>query len=89
MFSQTNYCALLPNIIIHKVYQASQTTRTGPGGVKEVQRTVSDSRTGVRKMAIGRHIGERGHVLEKEQNLQTGDTEEKEDFINIDEGNQE
>lgn len=40
-------------------------------------------------MAIGRHIGERGHVLEKEQNLQTGDTEEKEDFINIDEGNQE
>lgn len=57
--------------------------------MKEVQRTVSDSRTGVRKMAIGRHIGERGHVLEKEQNLQTGDTEEKEDFINIDEGNQE
>lgn len=54
--------------------------------MKEVQRTVSDSRTGVRKMAIGRHIGERGHVVEKEQNYSTGDTEQREDFINIEEG---
>ena len=38
-------------------------------------------------MAIGRHLGERGHVIEKEQNYRTGDTEEREDFINIEEGN--
>lgn len=57
------------------------------GGIREVQQTVSDSRSGVRKMAIGRHMGERGHVIEKEQNYQTGDTEEREDFINIEEGN--
>jgi myeloid leukemia factor 1 len=37
-------------------------------------------------MAVGRHLGERGHVVEKEQNYVTGDTEEREDFINIDEG---
>jgi len=70
-----------------QVYQASTTTRTGAGGIREVQQTVSDSRSGVRKMAIGRHMGERGHVIEKEQNYQTGDTEEREDFINIEEGN--
>lgn len=51
-----------------------------------MQRTVSDSRTGVRKLEIGRHIGERGHVLEKEQNYNTGDSEEREDLINIEEG---
>jgi len=68
-----------------QVYQASTTTRTGAGGIREVQQTVSDSRSGVRKMAIGRHMGERGHVIEKEQNYQTGDTEEREDFINIEE----
>jgi hypothetical protein len=69
-----------------KVYQASTTTRTAPGGVREVQRSVSDSRSGVRKMAVGRHLGERGHVVEKEQNYYTGDSEEREDFINIEEG---
>lgn len=68
------------------MYQASTTTRTAPGGVREVHRSVSDSRSGVRKMAVGRHIGERGHVREKEHNYQTGDVEEKEDFINIEEG---
>ena len=68
------------------MYQASTTTRTAPGGVREVHRSVSDSRSGVRKMAIGRHIGERGHVQEKEQNYHTGDTEEREDFINMEEG---
>ncbi|XP_057371333.1 myeloid leukemia factor-like [Daphnia carinata] len=68
-----------------QVYQASTTTRTAPGGVREVQRSVSDSRSGVRKMAVGRHLGERGHVVEKEQNYYTGDSEEREDFINIEE----
>ena len=47
---------------------------------------MSDSRSGVRKMAIGRHLGERGHVVEKEQNYHTGEAEQREDFINIEEG---
>lgn len=54
--------------------------------MREVQRSVSDSRSGVRKMAVGRHLGERGHVVEKERNYFTGDAEEREDFINIEEG---
>ncbi|XP_059608673.1 myeloid leukemia factor isoform X2 [Phlebotomus argentipes] len=67
------------------VYQASSSSRTGPGGVRETQRTVQDSRTGVKKMAIGHHIGERAHVIEREQNARTGSQEERQDFINLDE----
>lgn len=36
-----------------QVYRASSSTRSAPGGVRETQRTVSDSRTGTKKMAIG------------------------------------
>lgn len=54
--------------------------------MREVHRSVADSRTGVRKMAVGRHLGERGHVMEKEQNSFTGDAEEREEFINLEEG---
>ena len=80
-----NFCLTSFGLFL-KVYQASTTTRTAPGGVREVQRSVTDSRSGVRKMAVGRHLGERGHVVEKEQNYYTGDSEEREDFINIEEG---
>lgn len=40
-------------------------------------------------MAIGHHLGERAHVVEKEQNLHTGEREEREDFINLDESDTE
>lgn len=36
-------------------------------------------------MAIGHHIGDRAHIIEKEQNVHTGDREEREDFINLEE----
>jgi myeloid leukemia factor 1 len=72
-----------------QVYQETSSVRNGPGGVKEVRRTVQDSTTGQKKMAIGHHIGERGHVIEKEQNLHTGEREEREDFINLDESDTE
>ncbi|XP_044738576.1 myeloid leukemia factor isoform X2 [Chrysoperla carnea] len=68
-----------------QVYRASASTRTGPGGIRETQRSVQDSRTGTKKLAIGHHIGERAHVIEREQNLNTGDQEEREEFINLDE----
>lgn len=38
-----------------QVYRASQSTRTAPGGVREVQRTECDSVTGTKKMAIGKY----------------------------------
>ncbi|CAH0563611.1 unnamed protein product [Brassicogethes aeneus] len=68
-----------------QVYKATSSTRVAPGGIKETQRTVTDSRSGTKKMAIGHHIGERAHIVEKEQNMHTGDREEREDFINLDE----
>lgn len=72
-----------------QVYQETSSVRNGPGGLKEVRRTVQDSTTGKKQMAIGHHIGERGHVVEKEQNMHTGEREEREDFINLDESDTE
>lgn len=68
-----------------QVYKATSSTKTGPGGVRETQKTVQDSRSGVKKMAIGHHIGERSHVVERERNYRTGEEEERQDFINLDE----
>ncbi|KYB26117.1 myeloid leukemia factor isoform X3 [Tribolium castaneum] len=68
-----------------QVYKATSSTRTAPGGIKETQKTVTDTRSGTKKMAIGHHIGERAHIIEKEQNMHTGDREERQDFINLDE----
>lgn len=67
-----------------QVYQATSSTRTGPGGIKETRKTVQDSRSGTKKMAIGHHIGERAHIIEREQNVRTGEHEERQDYINLD-----
>ncbi|KAL3273450.1 hypothetical protein HHI36_014894 [Cryptolaemus montrouzieri] len=72
-----------------QVYKATSSTRCAPGGIKEVQRTVTDSRSGTKKMAIGHHIGDRAHIIEKEQNMHTGDREEREELINLDDDEKE
>lgn len=51
----------------------------------ETKKTVQDSRTGVKKMAIGHHIYDRGHIIEREQNMHEGTEEERQDFINLEE----
>lgn len=68
-----------------QVYKATSSSKSGPGGVCETKKTVQDSRTGVQKMAIGHHIGERAHVVEKQKNVHTGEEEETVDLINLDE----
>ncbi|XP_021949039.1 myeloid leukemia factor isoform X2 [Folsomia candida] len=68
-----------------QVYQASKQTASGPGGVKETRKAVSDTRTGTKKLAVGRHVGERAHVREREENMFTGRREENEEFINLEE----
>lgn len=68
-----------------QVYKATSSTRIAPGGIKETQKTVTDSITGTKKMSIGHHIGDRAHIIEKGQNILTGDREEHEDLINIEE----
>lgn len=67
------------------VYKATSSTRTAPGGVRETQKTECDSISGTKKMSIGHHIGERAHIVEREQNVHSGDQEERQDFINIEE----
>lgn len=37
-------------------------------------------------MAIGHHIGERAHIVEREKNVYTGEEEQREDLVNLDEG---
>lgn len=69
-----------------KVYQASSTTRVAPGGVKETTKTVSNSATGEQKMRIDRQLGEKAHVVEKTQNRYTGDQDESEEFLNMEDG---
>ncbi|KAE9537607.1 hypothetical protein AGLY_006630 [Aphis glycines] len=69
-----------------QVYKASTSTRTGPGGIKETKKAVCDSRTGVKKLAIGHHIGDRAHIVERQQNLYSGDQEENQEYINLEDG---
>ncbi|XP_071536473.1 myeloid leukemia factor-like isoform X3 [Panulirus ornatus] len=66
-----------------QVYQATSSSRGVPGGVRETRRTISDSRTGTRKMAIGHHIGERSHIIEREHAGRN--MEERQEFINLEE----
>lgn len=68
-----------------QVYSSTSSTKIGPHGIKETCNTVQDSRTGAKKMSIGHHIGERAHVIEREQNVYTGDSEEVQEFINLEE----
>ncbi|XP_049876402.1 myeloid leukemia factor isoform X3 [Pectinophora gossypiella] len=68
-----------------QVYSSTSSTKIGPNGVKETRKTLQDSRTGTKKMSIGHHIGERAHLIEREQNLYSGDAEERQEFINIEE----
>ncbi|XP_064610629.1 myeloid leukemia factor 2-like isoform X2 [Liolophura sinensis] len=69
-----------------KVYQASTSTRNQPGGIKETHRTLRDSESGVEKMSIGRHIQDRAYVMERSRNRKTGEEEQNQNFVNMDEG---
>ncbi|XP_046969352.1 myeloid leukemia factor isoform X2 [Vanessa cardui] len=68
-----------------QVFSSSSSMKIGPNGVKETRKTLQDSRTGLKKMSIGHHIGERAHVIEREQNVFSGDAEERQEFINLEE----
>ncbi|XP_053610231.1 myeloid leukemia factor isoform X2 [Plodia interpunctella] len=68
-----------------QVYSTTSSTKIGPNGLKETKKTLQDSRTGTKKMSIGHHIGSRAHLIEREQNVYSGDAEERQEFINLDE----
>ncbi|XP_054839243.1 myeloid leukemia factor 1 isoform X3 [Eublepharis macularius] len=68
-----------------KVFQASAQTRRAPGGIKETRKSVKDSESGLEKMAVGHHIQDRAHVIQKAKNSKTGDEELNQEFLNLDE----
>ncbi|XP_065343632.1 myeloid leukemia factor isoform X2 [Cloeon dipterum] len=66
-----------------QVYRATSTTKAAPGGVRETTRTVQDSKSGVKKMAVGHHLGPRAHIVEKSQDTRTGQFEENVQLVNL------
>ena len=69
-----------------RVYQATTSTHQGPGGIRETRKTVRDSESGVEKMAVGRHLDDKGVVITRSRNRRTQEEEECKDFLNLDEG---
>ncbi|KAJ8354950.1 hypothetical protein SKAU_G00225170 [Synaphobranchus kaupii] len=67
------------------VYQQTSELRTAPGGIRETRQAMRDSESGLERLAIGHHIWDRGHVMERSRNRNTGDREERQDFINLEE----
>lgn len=68
-----------------KVYQSTSQMRSVPGGISETRRSMRDSESGLEQVAIGHHIGERAHIMERSMNRRTGDREQRQDFINLQE----
>lgn len=65
-----------------RVYKESFMSRSGPGGVKEMKKVVCDEK-GKREVCMGRALGEKAHVVRREED-QSGVIEEHEDLYNID-----
>ena len=57
--------------------------------VEETRKSLYDSESGVKKMAVGHHLGECSHTIERSHNLLSGERVERQDFVNLDEGEQD
>ncbi len=68
-----------------KIYQASSQVRQGPGGVKETRQMLRDSEKGLEKVAVGHHIGNRAHIIERKKE-NGGEVEEIVNLENLDDG---
>ncbi|EDV23838.1 uncharacterized protein TRIADDRAFT_64011 [Trichoplax adhaerens] len=66
-----------------QIYQASSSTHSLPNGIKKIRRTVKDSASGLHKMAIGHHIGDRSHTIEDARNMKTGSHEHVQNLVNL------
>jgi len=67
------------------VYEETSSSTIAPGGVRETKRTVRDSWTGRQEMQVGHHIQDKAHLVKKSRNAYTGQLEEEEDFVNVEE----
>lgn len=68
-----------------KIYQAHKTVRTGPGGMREERRAEHDSERNYEKMAIGRHIGDKGRSVERHRDLSNNEEKEMRNYYQLNE----
>ncbi|ESN90155.1 hypothetical protein HELRODRAFT_104401 [Helobdella robusta] len=64
-----------------KVFEAVQSTKVAPGGLKETKKAMRDTMVGVEKMSLGRHIMDKGHVITRQKDTNSGDISENRDYI--------
>ena len=57
--------------------------------VKETRRSLYDSESGVKKMAVGHHLSERSYAIERSHNLLSRERVERQDFVHLEEGGSE
>ena len=77
---------------VSNVQCVGSTTRPLPSHsaqVKEARRSLYNSESGVKKMAVGHYLGERSHTIERSQSLLSGKRVERKDFVNLEEGGSE
>ncbi|XP_067946086.1 myeloid leukemia factor 1-like isoform X2 [Watersipora subatra] len=68
-----------------EIYEAHHSNRHGPGGVREEKKALRDTQKKLEKMSVGRHIGARGHVVEKSKNTATGHMTHHQNLIGLQE----
>ena len=56
--------------------------------IKETRKALKDTERDLEKMAIGHHIHDRGHVIERRKNTRTNDVDERQNYMGIDESKQ-
>eukprot|EP00128_Syssomonas_multiformis_P018849 Colp12_sorted_trinity150504_noHs@15188 len=55
------------------VVEKSKSVKKGPGGIKESQESLRDSRDGTQKLTLQRQIGDRSRIVERSRNQHTGE----------------
>lgn len=72
-----------------QVYQRANEVKQGPNGLKETKSSLRDSRTGQQELEIGHHLRDKAHIKKKSKNIYTGEEEQAEDLVNLDESEAE
>ena len=75
--------ALTYSWYVSNVQCVGSTTRPLPSHsaqVRETRRSLYDSESGVKKMAVGHHLSERSHTIERSHNLLSGKRAERKDL---------
>lgn len=65
-------------------YEACSETTQGPGGVRQTLNRERNSVTGKDRMQAGRYINDRGHVVERTEDLDSKEYKVNQDYFNID-----